>query len=387
MSKKSKPAGAGLLLVGCALFLLALAAGAGVAGTAAGAAVSLSALLRALRSVPWWLAVFSFSFCLLLASALAAAAALYFLPLTVRPSLEKLTALLLPTPPTRPMKSAQSLKGALWRSWRMRPDRPGPMPLMPSSSASVAVVTSMVAGVLGVEGWNGGSEFFDPACGVAVPGLAAGALPEMLAGLEATGRTAVAGQGLDRVVQRALDLGVKFFVFQLFGGQPLGSGDQRALFVQVLHVALPGGGAGGLVGGFHGHDALQHIPRRGLRIVGLEQGVDLFGAPGGRGGFDHQWGGQRQCGRVALAQGLECGQHCRRLAHEALQARQLNARACSFRGGGHGLFQQGLGTGQVALGTQRLRLLAQVVGLAGAEVALVRVVHLSGDGGCVGPVA
>ncbi|MNV20236.1 hypothetical protein D3C71_1111270 [compost metagenome] len=115
--------------------------------------------------------------------------------------------------------------------------------------------------------------------------------------------------------------------------------------------------------------------------------MDLFGAPGGRGGFDHQLGGQRQCGRVVLAQGLECGQHCRRLAHEALQARQLNARACSFRGGGHGLFQQGLGTGQVALGTQRQRLLAQVVGLAGAEVALVRVVHLSGDGGCVGPVA
>ena len=55
---------------------------------------------------------------------------------------------------------------------------------------------------------------FDAAGGVAVPCLAAGALPEMLLGLKAAGRAAVAGQGFYGLVQGALHLGVELFVLQ-----------------------------------------------------------------------------------------------------------------------------------------------------------------------------
>jgi hypothetical protein len=78
---------------------------------------------------------------------------------------------------------------------------------------------------------------------VAVPGLAAGALPEVLLGLEAAGGAAVAHQRLGRRGPARAARGVELLVLQLLAGDPLGRRDQRRLALQVLHVPgapLPG---------------------------------------------------------------------------------------------------------------------------------------------------
>ena len=62
----------------------------------------------------------------------------------------------------------------------------------------------------------------------------------MLFGLEAAGGAAVTGQGLDCMVQCALDLGMELRMLQLFTGNPFGGGDQRGLTFQMLDV--PGTG-------------------------------------------------------------------------------------------------------------------------------------------------
>ena len=66
----------------------------------------------------------------------------------------------------------------------------------------------------------------------------------MFDGFKATGRTAVAQQGLGGVVQRALHLGVKLLVFQFFACNPLGRGNQRWLFLQVTRVPVAGAHCG-----------------------------------------------------------------------------------------------------------------------------------------------
>src|SRR6218665_185172 len=124
------------------------------------------------------------------------------------------------------------------------------------------------------------SKLFDAAGRVAVPGLAAGALPKMLARLEAAGGAAVAHQRLDGMIEGGLDfgvvveaaggagvahqrlegmmegavyLGVKLFMFEPLGGQPAGGSDQRAFALQMLHIALARLVAAALIGRFHGH--------------------------------------------------------------------------------------------------------------------------------------
>ena len=65
-----------------------------------------------------------------------------------------------------------------------------------------------------------GLQLLDAACGVAVPALAAGAMPEMGAGFKAAGGTAVAQQRFAGMVQRFLHGGVELFLLQLFACQP-----------------------------------------------------------------------------------------------------------------------------------------------------------------------
>ena len=89
----------------------------------------------------------------------------------------------------------------------------------------------------------------------------------MLAGFKTTGGAAVAGQGLHRMFQSALDLWVEFFMFQLLCRQPFGRRDQGALLVQMLHVPRTRGRLGGVVGGFHGHNAFQNIQAGRLLVV------------------------------------------------------------------------------------------------------------------------
>jgi hypothetical protein len=57
--------------------------------------------------------------------------------------------------------------------------------------------------------------------------LAAWTLPKVLASLKATSGAAVALQGFGCTFKGALHLWVKFFVFKLFVGNPLGGRDQR----------------------------------------------------------------------------------------------------------------------------------------------------------------
>ena len=72
-----------------------------------------------------------------------------------------------------------------------------------------------------------GLKFLNSATGVAVPCLAAGALPKMLARLKAASGAAVAGERRTGAVKGALHLGVKLLVFEFFGCQPFGGRDQR----------------------------------------------------------------------------------------------------------------------------------------------------------------
>ena len=76
--------------------------------------------------------------------------------------------------------------------------------------------------------WVHVSEFFDAARRIAVPGLAARALPEVLLGLEAAGGAAVARERLDGLVERALHLGWNCSCSS-FSPASHGGGHQRGL--------------------------------------------------------------------------------------------------------------------------------------------------------------
>src|SRR5665647_1189633 len=84
-----------------------------------------------------------------------------------------------------------------------------------------------------------GSEFFNAACRVAVPRLAARAVPEMLGGLKAAGRAAIAHQGLGGLVKCALHQRMVVSIFRLFAAQPLAGRYERGLAFEVMHVPLP----------------------------------------------------------------------------------------------------------------------------------------------------
>ena len=79
------------------------------------------------------------------------------------------------------------------------------------------------------------SELFNPPGRVAVPGLAARALPEMLQRFKATGGAAVAAQWFGGLLKGALHLGLLCRV-ELFASQPLGRSNQRGVFQQMLGV-------------------------------------------------------------------------------------------------------------------------------------------------------
>ena len=105
----------------------------------------------------------------------------------------------------------------------------------------------------------GRSQFFNPSCRVAVPGLATGALPEVLFGFESASSTPVAQQGLDGMVQRALNLWMKLLVFELFAGNPFGGGHQLGLVFQVAHIPVACGGYRSGLRGFQRHDGIEHV--------------------------------------------------------------------------------------------------------------------------------
>ena len=81
------------------------------------------------------------------------------------------------------------------------------------------------------------SELFDPPCGVAVPGLASGALPEVLACLEATGRAAVALERAAGVVERTQNTDLCGRVGQRLARQPLAGDHERGFGVEVAQRA------------------------------------------------------------------------------------------------------------------------------------------------------
>ena len=74
--------------------------------------------------------------------------------------------------------------------------------------------------------WWAGLQLFHSSCGVAVPALTAGAVPEMLACLKTAGGAAVAAQRLTGMLQRFLHGRVVLFVGQLLARQPFGGGHQ-----------------------------------------------------------------------------------------------------------------------------------------------------------------
>src|SRR6218665_1153310 len=82
------------------------------------------------------------------------------------------------------------------------------------------------------------SKLFDAAGRVAVPGLAAGELPKILASLEAAGGAPEGHQRLDGMIEGALYLGVELFMFEPLGGQPAGGTDQPAFPLPMLHLTF-----------------------------------------------------------------------------------------------------------------------------------------------------
>src|SRR4051794_6994695 len=107
-------------------------------------------------------------------------------------------------------------------------------------------------------GSPGRSQLFHPSGRIAVPGLAAGALPEVLLGFETAGSAAVAHQRLDRMFERALDPCVVLLVLELLAGHPFAGCDQGGLAFEMAGIPLAG--RFGLL--LHADDCLEHVQRR-----------------------------------------------------------------------------------------------------------------------------
>ena len=87
--------------------------------------------------------------------------------------------------------------------------------------------------------------FFYTAWGVAVPRLAAGTLPKVLACFKPASCTAVTCERFSSGIQRALHGRVMFFVGKSLLGQPTARGHQRWLVLQMLGIPVtPNGGRG-----------------------------------------------------------------------------------------------------------------------------------------------
>src|SRR5260221_430090 len=124
---------------------------------------------------------------------------------------------------------------------------------------------------------------------IAVPALAAGAMPEMLACLEAAGCAAVAGQRLGRVVQRALHGRVVLLLGQLLACQPLRGSHQGGLPVQMLYQACASRCPGFTIVALFFNlsvqrdQGLQQIQRGCLLVLLAEQLVDVLALARGGG--------------------------------------------------------------------------------------------------------
>jgi NTE family protein len=144
---------------------------------------------------------------------------------------------------------------------------------------------------------------------------------------------------------------------------------------------------GGVVGGFHGHDAFQNIQAGRLLVVRLPAVPAL--RPGG------QWrcqpppaAGRPRAGRRGPVRPASAGWPARHPAGPSIAvAVPTQCGPGQRRAQPQWLVQAGLRACTITLHAQRQGLLAQVVGLPGAEVALVCIMHFLGNAGCVRPVA
>src|SRR3990167_470176 len=120
------------------------------------------------------------------------------------------------------------------------------------------------------------SQFFNAPRRIAVPGLAARALPEVLTGFETTGGAAVARQRLGGMVQGALYLRMVLLMLEALTCHPFGGRHQRRLGIQVAQIPQASGGCGlaSLLG--QCHDGIKHVERRGRCIVLLQTLQDLI---------------------------------------------------------------------------------------------------------------
>ena len=71
------------------------------------------------------------------------------------------------------------------------------------------------------------------------------------------------------MVECALNLGVEFFVLQLFPGDPAGGGDQGLFALQVLDVAHSHVGHRSARAQLQAEDGFQHVQRCGMRVAGF----------------------------------------------------------------------------------------------------------------------
>ena len=144
-----------------------------------------------------------------------------------------------------------------------------------------------------------GLQLFHPPRWVAVPALAAGAMPKMLARLKAAGRAAVAHQGAAGMLQRLQHCG-RYGVLPL-RGQPLVGNRQRGFLLQVAQQPALTAGAVLLLAALPGlalgvclqlHQGQHQVQRWGLGITLAQQGNGWRFLATGLGNVLQQWQGQ-----------------------------------------------------------------------------------------------
>ena len=121
---------------------------------------------------------------------------------------------------------------------------------------NVNVEATLAFVVMGTDSAGKESEFFNTPRRVAVPGLAARALPEVLQRFKATGGATIAAQRFGGLLQGALHLGLLGGI-ELLAGQPLGGDNQRRVLQQMLGIKFSA-----LVfthAALHFDDGVQHV--------------------------------------------------------------------------------------------------------------------------------